>query len=215
MSSIPDNEQVRDIARNIFARDEFNPQNHWLNDKWQDFWNSIIESWEQTLRNWLESWSGVSPDPELIKTLVHIGLAAGVLIIAVILYIIGRQFYKRVNRFRPFPSDSKSPANKLSFLQQAYAAAAQGDYALACTCLFKAVLLKIWQEGYNLPFDHRSTRWIISELERLRYPSLSALQNFCTEFNYIRYYVGNPDESEWIGFLQRSEKFLLKPRETP
>ena len=109
----------------------------------------------------------------------------------------------------PFTASSASSTARLSLLQLAHAAAGNGDYALASTYLFKAVMAKVRQEGYDIPFSSRSTRWIIFELERLRYPRLSLLQGFCAEFNYICYCLGTPDESRWNSFLRQGE-FLLK-----
>lgn len=213
MSSLPDDGQIRRIARDIFDRGEFNPQVSWLEKKWLEIQSALLDRWTEWLRRRLENWTGVSPDQELLDTISYLAMALVAIIAAVALFVVWQQLRKRFNLFKPFNPAAVSSTDKPGLLQQANAAAAGGDYAMACTLLFKAVLAGLRQEGYDIPFNNHSTRWIMWELEQLRYPRLSLMRGFCAEFNYICYYLGHPDESQWKSFLRQSE-LLTKPGET-
>jgi hypothetical protein len=212
MTPFPDDKDVRLIAQKIFASDEFNPDTFWLMQKWQEFWAVFVQRWEELLNTWLENWTGVAPNPELVRLIGYVSLAASVVLVAVLVFVILWQIRKRLNLFNPRTGSAKSPAGKLSLLQLAHVAAGKGNYALACTYLLRAVLTVLKQEGYDVPYENRSTRWIMAELERLRYPRLSLLQSIFSEFNYICYGLGTLDESVWQSFLSRTE-LLFKPEE--
>jgi len=214
LNSLPDDAQVRKITKNIFDRDEFNPYNSKLNEMWSNFWEPIANRWEQWISNQLEKWTATPPETETVKTVGDVGLVLVVFLIILLCFIIGRQLRKRLNLFRPPTSSPVPTTDRQSMLRQANAAAATGDYTLACTCLFKAVLAGLRQEGYDIPYNNHSTRWIIFELERLHYPRLSLMEGFCAEFNFLRYYLGTPDKSEWNSFLRQSDYLLRNNEET-